>query len=455
MVTRKTQVGWMALGSALCLFSLVLAWKVRDGNRARAQAPASRSSVATANGPAAATLKRTLIAQATELKPLLTPGSAEPTPPVVKTSEPPLLEIPSLPSDALPRETNEPPLPTLPAVKPMLPPVLTPVRFEEPAPPLPPPSLPTPPAPPAAPPAIEKVKEPILPAPMPPMVKDLPKPMPPVVQELPPPAPTTSTPLPPLSEPTPTPPPVAPIVSKPVPAARANAVVETSESTVNSVTPLYRVRHDRETLRDIARRTLGTPDRWNEVSRLNPALHTERGLTPGTLVKLPADAALLPEEMEVVKPLPLVRQKTTPMKSEPMPLTGTYVGQLGDNRHLTLPRAMREQLGDATVMVSPGSDVCLWLTTPEHLERLNKRLEAMRVRESDLRVFRRLYFAQAERVTVNGEGQVVLPDRLCQFAGLEREVILVGVDDHIEIWDAAQWKRYAQEKSAAARNDGE
>lgn len=471
MVTRKNQSGWMFLGGAICLFGIVLAWKFRESNRASAQSPTPR--------PATTTVKKTLLAQATDLKPVGNPDvtlpplpapaastfrdDGKPTPPPIRTTGTVPGELPPLPADAIPpRETKEPPplaslpdpllgpTPPMPKTPQQLPPVLTPVRFEEGALPLPTPApaLPVPSvAPPALPPAtpiIERVKEPIAPiapAPMPPVVKkDITIPMP-----------TTGTPLPPLSD-VPTP---APVVSKPVPAARANIAIEATETTTIAATAIYRVRNDGETIRLIARRTLGSSDRWTEVSRLNPSLQTERGLTPGTLVKLPADATLMPEEMEVVKPLPMVRQKTTPTKAKLTPLTGTYLGQFDGQKMLTLPRVLREQLGEASVMVSPGSDVCLWLTTPAHLERLNERLEQMHVREADLRVFRRLYYAQAEKVTIDAEGRVSLPERLCQFAGIERELVLVGVDDHIEVWDAARWRKYAQEKSAAARADGE
>ena len=66
-----------------------------------------------------------------------------------------------------------------------------------------------------------------------------------------------------------------------------------------------------------------------------------------------------------------------------------------------------------------------------------------------MRVFKRLYYAQTERVSVGSDGRVTLSDRLAQFAGLSQEVVLVGIDDHFEVWDAARWKQYTQAKSAA------
>jgi MraZ protein len=217
-------------------------------------------------------------------------------------------------------------------------------------------------------------------------------------------------------------------------------------------TLIYRVRYEQETLRDIARRTLGAADRWTEVARLNPALKNEGGLAVGTVVRVPAEANVPHDETESVKPLPYLRAKSMPAKSRAMPITGTYAGVLDEGKALVLPRTIRDQLGgDGSVLISPGSDICLWLTTPAHLERLSERLEMSRARETDIRAFRRLYYAQAEKVKVGDDGRLILPERLAQFASLEREVVFVGIDDHIEVWDAARWKRYTQEKSAATR----
>jgi len=213
----------------------------------------------------------------------------------------------------------------------------------------------------------------------------------------------------------------------------------------------YLVRTAGETMRDIARRTLGNGERCVEVYKLNPGLHPDEGLSAGALVHLPSDACLPADEVEGLKPLPAMRPRTAPTKVKTvMALTGTYPCNIDDKRTITLPRAVREQFGEAElVLVSPGPDQCLWLTDQPHQERLAERLEHSPAREIDVRVFKRLYYAQTERLTVGADGRVVMSDRLATFAGLSQEVVLVGIDDHFEIWDAARWKQYTQLKSAA------
>jgi MraZ protein len=209
-----------------------------------------------------------------------------------------------------------------------------------------------------------------------------------------------------------------------------------------------------ETMRDVARRTLGSADRWTDVHKLNPTLKPDAVLSAGATLRLPGEACVQADDPEV-RPLPAMHPKAGPAAPKVvLPLTGTYPANLDDKKAMTLPAGIREQLGNTeTVLISPGPDQCLWLTNQAHLERLAQRLDHSPAREIEVRVFKRLYFAQTEKAAVN-EGRVTISDRLAQFAGLHQEVVLVGIDDHFELWDAARWRQYTQQKSAAVRNLG-
>src|SRR5438552_15215565 len=129
-----------------------------------------------------------------------------------------------------------------------------------------------------------------------------------------------------------------------------------------------------------------------------------------------------------------------------MLLTGTHPRSLDDKKRLALPRRVREQLGDPeTLFVTPGPDQCLWLYTQAELEQLAAKLDQAPATDAEARVFRRLYFAQTEAVDVDSSGRILIPERLLQFAGLRHEVVLLGVRDHLELWDAQRWQRYVAE----------
>lgn len=132
-----------------------------------------------------------------------------------------------------------------------------------------------------------------------------------------------------------------------------------------------------------------------------------------------------------------------------MLLTGTYPRTLDEKKRLAFPKRVREQLKEPeTLFVTPGPDQCLWLYPQEELEQLAAKLDAAPATDAEVRVFRRLYFAQTEAVDVDRSGRILIPDRLIQFAGLKHEVVLIGVRDHLELWDAESWQQYLAQNAS-------
>jgi transcriptional regulator MraZ len=132
-----------------------------------------------------------------------------------------------------------------------------------------------------------------------------------------------------------------------------------------------------------------------------------------------------------------------------MLLTGTHPRTLDDKKRLALPKRVRELLGEpATLFVTPGPDQTLWLYTEGELERLAQKLDAAPATDSEARVFRRLYFAQTESVDLDKAGRILVPERLMQFASLEHEVVVLGVQDHLELWPASRWQQYVEQNAS-------
>jgi MraZ protein len=126
-----------------------------------------------------------------------------------------------------------------------------------------------------------------------------------------------------------------------------------------------------------------------------------------------------------------------------MLLTGTHPRTLDDKKRLVLPKRVRDLLHDPkTLFATPGPDQTLWLYSQTALEELSAKLDQTPATDAEARVFRRLYFAQTEAVDVDRNGRILLPERLVQFAGLQHEVVLLGVRDHLELWDAERWQQY-------------
>ncbi|MFO0929886.1 MAG: hypothetical protein U0736_23150 [Gemmataceae bacterium] len=333
---------------------------------------------------------------------------AVPTPPAVKekapTAEPPLIQVTG---------ATLPDVPIPPAVmpaagpasgsdqRPIVIPASATVTTVGTAPPMPPaPPIPT--TPPAPTPA----------APVPP----------PAAAVTPPPA---GQPLPPINA-EPTPAPAAPTVAPPGPLTPPPVTVPAPAPIAPPVTPPAVV-----------------PAVVPPTAPTVPTVPTEP-----KVIKTAASTVVNSLESEAVQPLPTLRGRVVTRPKAALPLTGTFLTTLADQKVMTLPPSIHDQLGNSTtLLVSPGSDRCLWLTNQAHLDRLQAKLDKSPARETDVRGFKRLYYAQTVKVAVK-DGRLILSDRLVQFAGLGQELVLVGIDDHFEVWDAARWRRYTQTKKA-------
>ena len=137
-----------------------------------------------------------------------------------------------------------------------------------------------------------------------------------------------------------------------------------------------------------------------------------------------------------------------------MVLTGAYVRSIDTKLRVAIPKPLREQLvkqekdSVAHVYAAPGTDGSLALYTEETLKGLAARLAAASPTRQDVRAFNRLFYAQAEQVELDDQGRFRVPAGLVKLAALTREVALVGVQDHLEIWDRARWESYLAGKSA-------
>lgn len=128
-----------------------------------------------------------------------------------------------------------------------------------------------------------------------------------------------------------------------------------------------------------------------------------------------------------------------------MLFTGTYLRSLDDKQRLALPKRLRDALGqspEVPLYLTPGTDGSLALYTEEAFVRLGQQLAQGSPVGQDTRAFSRLFYAQAQAVEIDAQGRIRIPQELAQLARLGREVMLLGVRDHLEIWDKGQWDEY-------------
>ena len=127
---------------------------------------------------------------------------------------------------------------------------------------------------------------------------------------------------------------------------------------------------------------------------------------------------------------------------------GEYNHTIDTKGRLIIPSKFREALGDEFV-VTKGLDGCLFVYDNEEWQNFEGKLKTLPLTNKDARQFVRFFLAGAAAVEVDKQGRILLPSVLREFAGLEKEVVLVGVASRVEIWSKEKWE------SAAAYEDME
>lgn len=92
--------------------------------------------------------------------------------------------------------------------------------------------------------------------------------------------------------------------------------------------------------------------------------------------------------------------------------------------------------------LTPESDRSLGLFACGTFQVRASRLESQSGGAGQVKNYMRLYYSQAEEVELDAQGRIRIPERLAAFAGLKQEVMLLGVHDHVEIWDQGAWESF-------------
>ncbi len=130
-------------------------------------------------------------------------------------------------------------------------------------------------------------------------------------------------------------------------------------------------------------------------------------------------------------------------------LTGTFLRSLDEKCRFAIPKRLRDALGhpnNSLLYLAPGTDGSLALYTQEAFSKLAVQLDQGSPTRQDVRAFSRLFFTQAQSVEIDRQGRVRIPPELMNLASLSKEVFLLGVRDHLEIWDRQRWEEYLAQK---------
>jgi len=121
-------------------------------------------------------------------------------------------------------------------------------------------------------------------------------------------------------------------------------------------------------------------------------------------------------------------------------VTGTYEHSIDAKGRLFIPAKLRAELGDSFYLAM-GIDACLAIYPQSTWDRFTEKFSSLPMSQS--RKMRTL-FANAAKCELDAQGRIVIPQKLRKYANLEKDTVIIGVNDRAEIWAADTWK--AQEE---------
>ncbi len=127
---------------------------------------------------------------------------------------------------------------------------------------------------------------------------------------------------------------------------------------------------------------------------------------------------------------------------------GTYSPKLDEKGRLILPAKFREELAGGLVLTR-GQDRCIYVFSSAEFEGFHAQIRQAPVTSKQARDYLRLLLSAAHAEIPDKQGRITIPVQLRQYAGLDRELAVIGAGTRAEIWDAEAWSDYVEANEAA------
>ena len=118
---------------------------------------------------------------------------------------------------------------------------------------------------------------------------------------------------------------------------------------------------------------------------------------------------------------------------------GKYQNSIDAKNRMIVPSKYREELGYKCVLTK-GIDKCLYIYPMSEWERFMTKLSALPSSDMNARAFVRHCYANAVEYEVDRQGRLTIPQELRDYAGIDKELVTIGILDKIEIWSRAEWE---------------
>ncbi|WP_078391588.1 division/cell wall cluster transcriptional repressor MraZ [Shouchella patagoniensis] len=123
---------------------------------------------------------------------------------------------------------------------------------------------------------------------------------------------------------------------------------------------------------------------------------------------------------------------------------GEYRHSIDDKGRMIVPAKFRDHLGTPFVLTR-GLDRCLFVYPKEEWDKLEGQLKELPFTKKDARAFTRFFFSGASECELDKQGRMNVPTPLRDYAQLEKECVIIGVSNRMEVWSKSLWEDYVSE----------
>lgn len=127
---------------------------------------------------------------------------------------------------------------------------------------------------------------------------------------------------------------------------------------------------------------------------------------------------------------------------------GQYNNKMDVKGRLSMPVKFREEIGTKFI-ITRGLDSCLFGYSLKEWQKIENKIKSLPITKKNARSFQRFFFSGATEVEIDKQGRINIPKSLIDHASLEKECVVNGIANRIEIWDKAKWDTQLQESELA------
>ncbi|MPY11141.1 division/cell wall cluster transcriptional repressor MraZ [Arthrobacter bussei] len=127
---------------------------------------------------------------------------------------------------------------------------------------------------------------------------------------------------------------------------------------------------------------------------------------------------------------------------------GTHTPRLDEKGRLILPAKFRDELSEGLVLTR-GQERCIYVFSSSEFERVHEQMRAAPISSRQARDYNRIFLSGASDEVPDKQGRITIPPALRTYAGLDRDLAVIGAGSRAEIWAADAWDSYLTEKETA------